>query len=115
VEAAQWVNQLVTSLNREISDRDVREASRAITYLRNQLNSTQLVEMQRVFYQLIETQTRVTMLANVREEYVFRVIDPAVVPDIRSEPRRAAICIIGSLLGAIFSIALVFVRRIFEG
>ena len=57
------------------------EANSAIEYLRKQLESTQLVEMQRVFYDLIESQTRISMLADVREEYVFQVVDPAVVPD----------------------------------
>ncbi len=110
-EAATWVNQLVRDLNQEIRSRDVREANNAITYLQQQLESTQLVDMQRVFYQLIESQTRITMLADVREEYVFRVIDPAVVPDRKSEPRRSLICILGTIAGGVFSLIIVFLRR----
>jgi uncharacterized protein involved in exopolysaccharide biosynthesis len=112
VEAAQWVNHLVQSLNQEIRARDVREANNAIQFLRRQLGATQLVDMQRVFYQLIESQTRITMLADVRDEYVFRVIDPAVVPDRKSAPRRALICIIGTMVGGMFALMLVFVRRV---
>jgi uncharacterized protein involved in exopolysaccharide biosynthesis len=110
-EAASWVNQLVRDLNQEIRSRDVREANNAIAYLQQQLESTQLVDMQRVFYQLIESQTRITMLADVREEYVFRVIDPAVVPDQKSEPRRSLICILGTIAGGVFSLIIVFLRR----
>lgn len=110
-EAASWVNQLVRDLNQEIRTRDVREANNAIAYLQQQLESTQLVDMQRVFYQLIESQTRITMLADVREEYVFRVIDPAVVPDQKSEPRRSLICILGTIAGGVFSLIIVFLRR----
>jgi uncharacterized protein involved in exopolysaccharide biosynthesis len=113
VEAAQWVNQLVLELNQEIRARDVREANSAIHFLRSQLDSTQLVDMQRVFYQLIESQTRITMLADVRNEYVFRVIDPAVAPDRRSAPDRRLITVIGTLAGGILSILLVFARRLF--
>jgi hypothetical protein len=36
------------------------------------LESTQLVDMQRVLSQLIESQTRITMLTAEREEYLFR-------------------------------------------
>jgi uncharacterized protein involved in exopolysaccharide biosynthesis len=111
-EAALWVNQLVRELNHEIRARDVREANNAINYLRSQLETTQLVDMQRVFYQLIESQTRVTMLADVRDEYVFRVIDPAVVPDRKSAPRRSIISIIGTLAGGMLALILVFIRRI---
>ncbi len=91
--------------------RDVREANNAIAYLQRQLAATQLVEMQQVFYQLIETQTRITMLADVRDEYVFRVIDPAVVPERKSAPRRALICILGTMAGSFFSLLFVFIRR----
>lgn len=110
-EAASWVNQLVLELNKEVRSRDVREANSAIDFLSKQLENTQLIDMQRVFYQLIESQTRITMLADVREEYVFRVIDPAVVPDHKSGPRRSLICIIGTALGVILSLVVLFIRR----
>ncbi|MCP5331069.1 MAG: LPS O-antigen length regulator [Pseudomonadales bacterium] len=113
-EAAQWVNALVQDLNQDIRARDVQEANDAIAFLRNQLENTQLVDMQRVFYQLIESQTRITMLADVRDEYVFRVIDPAVVPDRKSEPRRALICILGTMLGGMMSLVVVFALHIYR-
>lgn len=114
VEAADWVNKLISGLNQEVRARDVREANSAINYLRQQLETTQLVDMQRVFYQLIESQTRITMLADVRDEYVFRVIDPAVVPDRKSAPRRALIVVIGTMTGGLFALMLVFMRRMFR-
>jgi uncharacterized protein involved in exopolysaccharide biosynthesis len=112
IEAASWVNGLISALNQEIKYRDVSEANGAIDYLRRQLESTQLVEMQRVFYQLIESQTRITMLADVRDEYVFRVIDPAVVPETSILPRRLLICVVGMLVGFGVAILLVIVRRV---
>jgi uncharacterized protein involved in exopolysaccharide biosynthesis len=114
VEAAAWVNKLVNAINQEIRARDVREANSAITYLKQQLASTQLVDMQRVFYQLIESQTRITMLADVRDEYVLRIIDPAVVPDRKIAPRRSFICILGTLVGGVLSLMIVFLRRLFD-
>ncbi len=106
-EAATWLNMLVRALNSKIRATDIEEANSAINYLRSQLESTALVEMQRVFYQLIESQTRITMLADVREEYVFRVIDPAVIPDGSSEPNRILIVVVGTTIGflvALFSV-----------
>jgi uncharacterized protein involved in exopolysaccharide biosynthesis len=110
-EAASWLNGLISALNQEIRTRDVREANDAITFLQGQLNATQFVDLQRVFYQLIESQTRITMLADVREEYVFRVIDPAAVPDRRSAPRRSFISVLGTLVGFVFALFSVYLRR----
>ncbi|MES3006287.1 MAG: Wzz/FepE/Etk N-terminal domain-containing protein [Pseudomonadota bacterium] len=110
-QATQWVNWLVEDINRHIKERDLTEARNSVEYLRGQLESTQLVEMQRVFYQLIESQTRVIMLADVRDEYVFQIIDPAVVPEDRVSPDRALICIIGTMLGGLLSLLYVFVNH----
>jgi len=111
VLATAWVNSLVQKINQEVKAADQAEADNAIAYLRRQLESTQLVEMQRVFYDLIESQTRVSMLADVREEYVFQVIDPAVVPDQRIAPRRSLIAVLGTLLGGMLAVVAVLVRH----
>lgn len=113
-QAAEWVNKLIFASNQELRTRDVQEANNAIAYLQQQLQSTQLVDMQRVLYQLIESQTRITMLADVRDEYVFRVIDPAVAPNVRSAPRRSLIAIIGTMAGGMLGLMVVFVRRMFR-
>ena len=94
-----------------MKQKDLTEANSAIEYLRKQLESTQLVEMQRVFYDLIESQTRISMLADVREEYVFQVVDPAVVPDEKIAPRRSLIAVLGTMLGAMLALVVVLVRH----
>lgn len=110
---AEWLNRLVQEINKQLKDADQAEANNAISFLREQLLSTQLVEMQRVFYELIESQTRVTMLADVREEYIFQVIDPAVVPDERVSPRRSVIAIVGTFAGAILAVLLLLFRHMY--
>ena len=43
------------------------------------------------------------MLAAASEEYVFQIIDPPVAPELKSEPSRALICILGVLLGGMLA------------
>ncbi len=52
------------------------------------------------------------MLANAREEYSFMVIDPAVAPEIRFSPKRKQLVVLGTLLGGIFGLFLIAVRRV---
>jgi LPS O-antigen subunit length determinant protein (WzzB/FepE family) len=54
------------------------------------------------------------MLAQVREEYVFTAIDPAVVPEKKSEPSRALICILITMLGGMVSVVYVLGRHYFK-
>lgn len=112
--AKNWVSWLVEDVNELIKKQDEIEATSAIEYLNEQLQNTQLVDMQRAFYQLIESQTRIVMLTDVRDDYVFRTIDPAFVPEDKIRPRRSTICIVGTLLGGIFAIMLVLLLHAFK-
>lgn len=109
--AAQWANWLVEDVNELVKQEELEEALGAISYLQEQLEKTQLVEMQRVFYQLIESQTQIVMLADVRDDYIFRVIDPAVIPEERIRPKRTQMTLVGALIGFLFSAFIIFVRR----
>ncbi|MDA9285265.1 hypothetical protein N9P94_00270 [Pseudomonadales bacterium] len=64
-----------------------------------------------MFFELIQSQTETIMLAQVRAEYLFKTIDPAVVAEEKSEPKRAMICVFGTLLGGVMAVMWVFVRR----
>ena len=58
-----------------------------------------------MFYELIQSQTEKVMLAEVRPQYVFKVIDPAIPPEHRSKPNRWFICLLGILCGGFLSVA----------
>ncbi|TON86113.1 LPS O-antigen length regulator, partial [Vibrio parahaemolyticus] len=69
-----------------------------------------VADMQSTFYKLIEEQTKSLMLAEVQEEFVFKVVDPAVIPELKDEPKRALICVLGTLLGGMLGILSIFIR-----
>ena len=87
------------------------EAEKSIEYLKQQVANTSLADLQAMFFELIQSQTETVMLAEVRPEYVFKTIDPAVVPEEKSKPSRALICVLGTLLGGIFGVMTVLVRH----
>ena len=67
--------------------------------------------MREVFYQLVEEQTKSKMLAEASPEYAFVTVSRAMVPEERSQPQRALICVLGTLLGGMLSVLWVLVRR----
>ena len=113
--AQQWAQWLVEDINEHMRRQDVAEAEARINYLENKLTDTNIAGMQQVFYQLIESETRTVMLANAQQEYVFKTIDPAVVPQEKSEPKRALIAILATLLGGMLGVFIVFIRALFKG
>ncbi|WP_050908805.1 MULTISPECIES: Wzz/FepE/Etk N-terminal domain-containing protein [Vibrio harveyi group] len=108
--AQQWVNWLIEDINNVMRERTIAEASQNLTYLNTQLQKTSVTDMQSTFYKLIEEQTKSLMLAEVQEEFVFKVIDPAVVPEVKYGPQRALICLLGALLGIMFGGAIVVIH-----
>ena len=108
--AKQWVDWLVTDINDYMRAKDLNSAERTISYLSEQLESTSIADMQTIFYQLIEEQTKTIMLANVRQHYVLEVIDPAVVPEEETKPKRAMICVLITLLGSFLSAFILWIK-----
>jgi LPS O-antigen subunit length determinant protein (WzzB/FepE family) len=51
------------------------------------------------------------MLTKVRTEYVFKTIDPPIVPEKKAKPKRALICALGTLLGLMLAITVVLIRH----
>jgi uncharacterized protein involved in exopolysaccharide biosynthesis len=111
VVAAQWVNWLVEDVNAAVKAQDVAEAEKSIEYLRDQVTNTSLADLQAVFFDLIQSQTETVMLAEVRQEYVFKTIDPAVAPEEKSKPSRPLICVLGTLLGGMLGVVIVLIRH----
>ncbi len=96
--ASIWANTLVEELNAEMRSREVVMAQQNISYLENQLESLENVDMRSVFFQLIEEQTKNLMLAEVKQDFVFSSIDPAVVPERPDSPKRTLICLLAIFL-----------------
>jgi uncharacterized protein involved in exopolysaccharide biosynthesis len=98
---AEWANLVVAEANLISRERAITDADRGIGYLQQELAKTQSVEVQQAIYRLIEAQMSQRMLANVRSDYIVKVIDPAVVPERPSKPKRMLI-VAGSWLFGCF-------------
>ncbi|MGD9841548.1 MAG: Wzz/FepE/Etk N-terminal domain-containing protein [Steroidobacteraceae bacterium] len=102
--AKEWADKIIVAVNKHLQDQDRREASKSIGYLQKKMNETSLTEMRSVFSRLIEEQTKNLMLADVSDEYVLKTLSPAKVPEQKSGPKRALICVLGILVGVFVSV-----------
>jgi uncharacterized protein involved in exopolysaccharide biosynthesis len=111
--AADWANELAARVNREMRDRAIGEARRSLEYLNRELDKTQVVDLRQPIYRLIENRINTVMLANVRDEYAFKIVDPATPPDADdySRPLHWLFALAGATLGALAGAAWAFRRR----
>jgi glutamyl-tRNA reductase len=108
--AKQWLTWIIRDVNEFMREQDRREAENAINYLSKKLKNIQNNNMENIFYQLIEEQTKNMMLTQVKAEYVLKTIQPPQVPDKKSKPKRALIVILGTILGGVLSVLIVLFR-----
>lgn len=106
--AARWANDFVALANELLRTKAVDEAKASVAYLNAQVAQTNVVEIQRVMYNLVENETKTLMLANARADYAFTVIDPAIAPEVRSGPHRALLTLLGLVLGPILGLLVAF-------
>ena len=109
--AKQWVDMYIESINRFMQQRQIDKVTRNINYLQEQIEKTAIAEMQEVFYTIIEEQTKNKMLAEASPDYVFVAVGPSMVPELKSQPKRALTCILGTLLGGMLSVLLVLIMH----
>lgn len=107
--AKMWVDELVKAINDEMRKRELAEAEQSINYLTNQIEQTNIADVRTMLFSLIEEQTKTVMLANVRDEYVFKTVDPAVVAEKKAKPARALIVMLTIMLGFILSTIFVLI------
>lgn len=111
--ARDWVTKLIAEINANMKQRDMEEAKKSIDYLNNQIPQTNLADIKSILFQLIEEQTKTMMLVNVRDEYIFKTVDPAIAPEQKTKPQRSVICIFGTLMGVALSVGLLLFRNAF--
>ncbi len=108
--ARDWVEWLANEINLVMKNRDKQEAETSISYLQSQIAQTNVVEQKTLLFQLIEEQAKTLMFAEVRDEYIFKTIDPALVPEVKAKPKRALLVVLGIMLGGLISIFAVLVK-----
>ena len=109
--AKQWVDLFIITINDYMRARKLEQVNRNIEYLTAQIDKTAIADMREVFYQLVEEQTKSKMLAEASPEYAFVTVSRAMVPEQKSQPKRALVCILGALLGGMLSVLWVLVRH----
>jgi uncharacterized protein involved in exopolysaccharide biosynthesis len=109
LEGASWANELLVRLNAEMRKRAIAKSDASVGYLEKELNTTTVVGTREAISRLIEAQIRQRMIANVTQEYAFRVVDKAIAPDNKDvlKPKKAIMLGSGLAVGFIGAVLVV--------
>ncbi|MDB2315818.1 Wzz/FepE/Etk N-terminal domain-containing protein [Luminiphilus sp.] len=109
--AKEWLDLYIEAINEHMQARQVAKVSSNISYLEAQIAKTSIAEMREVFYTIIEEQTKNKMVAEASPDYAFVAVSPSMMPEEKSKPSRALICVLGTLLGGMLGVVIVLIRH----
>jgi len=111
--AKKWTELLVNQINSFYRQKDKIESEKAVSFLNQKIATTNLSEVKQTIAELLQKETQKLTLIEANEFYVFDYIDSPAVMETKSEPQRALICILFTLLGFMLSILIVFLKHYF--
>lgn len=112
--AAGLAGYFVAALNDHMSQEARRVAALNKKYLEEQLplNSDPLIRQK--IYAMIAQQVETVMMAEVKENFSFKVIDPPMVPDKKIKPKRAQMVVLSFVVALFLAVFIVFALEYLE-
>lgn len=107
VFAKDFLELIIQEINELTRQRDLEKSDQSLSFLYNQLESVQQADVQIAVSNLIESQLKKQMMAQVSSNYSLEVIDSPFIPELRLSPKRKNILILGTLLGFFVSLIIV--------
>jgi capsular polysaccharide biosynthesis protein len=114
VIATNIANYFIATLNNHMSSEAKRVAAINKKYLEEQLllNSDPLIKQK--IYTMIAQQVETAMMAEVKENFSFKVIDPPMVPDKKIKPKRAQMVVLSFVVSLFLAVFVVFALEYLE-
>jgi uncharacterized protein involved in exopolysaccharide biosynthesis len=106
--SAKLVDFFLTSLTDHMSAEARRVADVNRKYLEAQLATTADPFIRQKIYNLIAQQIETSMMAEVKENFAFKVIDPPKAPDRKVKPKRAVMVIVSFVLALFLGVFAAF-------
>jgi len=104
--AQQWAELIIKNIDSSMRNQDRRDAMRSVEFLNSLSPTVNYEEIKKALSSLQQEQMKRLMMIEGNEDYVFKVLDSPIIPEVKSKPQRAFIVILGTFLGTMLGIIL---------
>ena len=111
--AKEFLDVIITQINEITRAEDIAIAKNTILFLEKEAKRNQLTNIRVGINNAIQKQVEIISSANSSPQYLFKILSKPIAPEVKAQPSRAFICIIGALLGFILSVSFVLIRHFF--
>jgi uncharacterized protein involved in exopolysaccharide biosynthesis len=106
--AARLANSYIDLANKRSQQRAIAMTELRLRFLNQELSKGGDVQLQQAIYKLMQSEISSAMVANVRSDFAFSILDPAVPPDKDDPwwPRALPLVVMAGILGLILGLCL---------
>lgn len=97
------LDSLISFANDQLRTKVINESEKEVIYLNNQIAETSMQDLKRSLSEVVKDKITTISIAQSKEEYLFKVIEPASYNPSKVYPNRNLFFAIGSCLGIFFS------------
>ena len=112
--ASSLANKLIDKINLISRERAIDTYQKNLDYLYEELNKSSIKSVKDALSENISVITNKQMDAVTRPDYVFRIIERAAPPDLRTFPKRTYLTIISLICGFLLSLILAYIIERFK-
>ena len=109
--AKELLDLIIKETNELLRNKDLRESSDAIEFLTSEVTKSSLITMKDAINELVQSRLEMQMMAKINNEYILKIIEPPFLPEKKSGPARAIICISYTFAGGVFAVLFVLIRH----
>lgn len=104
------VDSIVKSINMEMKNKDISDIKHNIEYIEAKIEGISNKEIKNSFYTFLEEEMKKLMIAEVKDEYSFKTLEPSFEPVRKSSPKRVLILLLSGV-AFLFMSSLIFCLR----
>ena len=112
--AKKWTEIIINSINSSLREEQKARSRKSIDYLNSEISKTNYPEIKEAISNILQSEIEKLMLIEANSDFVFRIIDPPIASEVKSEPQRGLIILISTLLGALISLLCILVAYFFK-
>lgn len=112
--AQSWVNLIINEINGSMRNQERMKVTKSINFLNNQLKEMSYDEIKQSISSLQQEQIKSLMMIEATEEYIFKVLNSPVAPQLKYEPKRSRLVIFSTILGGILSVLIALALHFFK-
>ncbi len=109
--ASRIVDYFLVTVTNYMSSEAKRVAATNRKYLEEQLGSTTDPFIKQKTYNMIAQQIETGMMAEVKENFAFKVIDPPLAPDKKNQPKRTQMVVLSLIVALFLGVMVAFFRE----